>query len=819
MSANLVFSAEEIGVASDRLRHFAAAILEGELLYEIRPVPHAPGGSIWAKPEDFITHVPQLMEWNRRGSNPYFSINPRNHIGATKGEQSSPGSVVVADFDSNISLDALREKLCSACLPAPTAIVSTSANHWHVYWRLEERLPDLTTHKRMQRGLADLLGTCPNVCSHQQVMRLPGPFCNVKADRPEKPRVQLVECDPNRMYSASEFPLAEPTPILPVVPLEQLPIAIGKKSLSDASLALITNGQCFADKGRRHSIFDAARDMCARGWELAEATTVLVGTAQRLGLEPDDVADIPRQVRNAFSKPASPGYAASETARIEFTTSENGSEDDYSEELEALPLPLPPALPTRPEIALSHGVIGDFMRRVEYETEAHPAALAATLLVALGNLIGRGPYTLVSRTRHYVNLFVAIVGNTGAGRKGTGSDVVADCLRLADSHWAERCQSPNLVSGEGVIDALRDRVEKVVPKKDGAPGAVDTVVIDPGVQDKRLLITCAELVSAFKAGNRENSVLSQTLREAWDGKTLRTMAKNAARVATDPHLSIVGHATRQELIKVVRESDIFGGTYNRFLFILSERARLLPHGGNLDDLGTIPQRIADIVSFARSVDRMQRSAAADRLWESVYEELTTPKGSALTAAVLSRGEAQALRLSMLMALSARRSVIDEEDLLAALDLWRYSAASARTIFGGPADGLSTRLLEMIAAEPGISRSKLHRRLGWRVPAVEFVAVLARLRAERLVRCEAVRTNGRLIERWHLVAAKAATGHRDANDARPWAESCGTLTESRVSHLDRANPGATTSPQVRVNDAKPAKPDVATQLVPPGRYAI
>ncbi|MFM8414229.1 MAG: hypothetical protein ACKOCX_05840, partial [Planctomycetota bacterium] len=105
-----------------------------------------------------------------------------------------------------------------------------------------------------------------------------------------------------------------------------------------------------------------------------------------------------------------------------------------------------------------------------------------------------------------------------------------------------------------------------MPKKGGGPDEFETVVVDPGVEDKRLLITCAELVSAFKAGNRENSVLSQTLREAWDGKTLRTMAKNAARTATDPHLSIIGHATRHELVKVARESDIFGGTYNRFLF-------------------------------------------------------------------------------------------------------------------------------------------------------------------------------------------------------------------------------------------------------------
>jgi hypothetical protein len=272
-------------------------------------------------------------------------------------------------------------------------------------------------------------------------------------------------------------------------------------------------------------------------------------------------------------------------------------------------------------------VIGTFLQRVEHETEAHPVALAGTLLAAIGNCIGRGPHAIVGRTYHFTNLFVAIVGNTGTGRKGTGGDIVTDCMKPADPEWAQWCQSPNLVSGEGVIEALRDPIIKMIAKKGAGPDDFEPTTVDPGVVDKRLLITSSELASALKAANRENSILSQTIREAWDGKTLRTMAKNCARTATDPHLSIVGHVTRQELVKVARESDIFGGTYNRFLFLLSDRARLLPHGGDLDDLGTVPARLADAIAFARGVGRVQRSAAADRLWESVYAELTTPVGS------------------------------------------------------------------------------------------------------------------------------------------------------------------------------------------------
>ena len=750
MLEGLNFTADEIEVEVERLRHLLDAVLEPGQLYEIRPVPFVSGGSIWTTPEEIPDHVPTLMGWNRLKSNPYFSLNIRQFRGATKGIDSSAGSLIVADFDSGIGLDVVREKLKAAGLPEPTAIVCTSPDHWHVYWRLSERLPDLSRFKRLQRGLAEALGSCPNVHSHQQVMRLAGPFCNVKPERPAMPRVRIVECDPNRIHDVDLFPMAAEDPVFEAVPLEQLAIAVEKNSLSDNARQLVQHGTPFPDKGRRASIFEAARDMHGRGWTLADATAVLVAVGQKLKLEPDNLADVPRQVKNAFSTPASPGYAAGETATIDFATSGPtavADDDEYDEALESIPLPEPPAMPPRPSLLLSHGVVGDFMARVEMETEAHPVALASTLLVAIGNIIGRGPHFMVGRTPHHVNLFLAVVGNTSSGRKGTGLDIIRDCVRLADPHWAEFCQSPNLVSGEGVIDALRDRVTKLMAVKGGGPDEFEEVVLDPGVQDKRLLISAAELVGAFKAGNRENSTLSQTLREGWDGKTLRTMAKNCARTATDPHLSIIGHATRHELLKVVREADVFGGSMNRFLWVLSQRARLLPFGGDLDDLGTVPQRIDDVITFARTVGRMWRSPEADRLWASVYGELTTATGSDLVAAVLSRGEAQTLRLSMLLALAAGRDVIEAEDLAAALDLWRYSAASARAIFAGVHDRLFSRLVELIQAEPGITRTRLHKKAGWRIGSEDLVSGLARVRAAGAARCDTVKTGGRDAEAW------------------------------------------------------------------------
>jgi len=755
MADDITFTNEEREIATEQMNHFLALLGEDDL-HEIRPVPYASPGSFWAMPRDFVRLVPTLMEMNRAGVNPYFSVNPRREKGCTKGADSLPGFLLVADFDEGITLEAAKARIVAKGLPPATAIVSTSPDHWHAYWRLEARLADLPTFKRHQQALADILGTCQAVTSFQQVMRLPGPFCNVKPDRPSHPRVRLVECDPNRIYPASLFPLADAEPPIPTVPLEELAIVIEKGSLSDAARALIERGETINGKGRRASIFEVARDMHGRAWEMQAATTVLSAVGAKLGLEPDDVADIPRQVKNAFATPATPGYAAAEAATIDFEASgpreavaDEGEE--YLEDLEAMPLPELPQLPPRPDLFLRHGVIGHFMRIVEPETEAHPVALGAALVAAVGNCIGRGPFTMVGRTPHRANLFVCVTGNTASARKGTGADIIADCMKPADEYWATYCQSPNLVSGEGVIDALRDRVVKLVPKKGGPPDDFEEVVVDPGVDDKRLLITCSELAAVLKAASRECNTLSQILRELWDGKTCRTLAKNCARTATDPHLSIVAHVTRQELLRVAKASDIFGGLMNRFVFVLSERVRLLPHGGNLDDLGAIPSRIADTIDHGRTVGRMSRSPAADRLWETAYPELTTPTGSELLVAILRRGDAQVLRLSMLTALVAGRAVIEEDDVAAALDLWRYSAASATAIFGGVEDALFNRVAEAIAATPGITRSRLHERLGWKLGSAQLVETLGRVQAAGAARCDKEKTAGRPVERWYPVS--------------------------------------------------------------------
>lgn len=434
--------------------------------------------------------------------------------------------------------------------------------------------------------------------------------------------------------------------------------------------------------------------------------------------------------------------AGRETAQTALVVDAGG--DHYDDELESITIRTS-SWPSRPEAMLSHGVVGELLRRVEQETEADAVALATTFLVALGSVIGRDPHAVVDGTRHGINLFAAIIGGTSEGRKGTSLGIVRAVMRDVDADWVRDCRTPNLTSGEGLIDRVRDDVWRVgVDKKTGQP---EQVLVEHGVEDKRLLCEIAELAGTMRAGRSERSTLFQVMREAWDGHDLATLTKNSRRTATEPHVSIVAHVTPEELQKLQTDADIYGGSWNRFLWIASKRARLRPHGGDFDDLTEIQASVRSVVASARNVGRMRRTPAADRLWEAEYYRRADLRAGGVVGAIIGRAEPQLLRLSMLAAICRGESVVDVPDLAAAIALWQYCEETVRMLFAGCEDPLVARIIDAVRAEPGISRSALHRQTAKSMPASRFVAVLEKAVATGAIESERIETAGRPREVW------------------------------------------------------------------------
>jgi hypothetical protein len=323
-------------------------------------------------------------------------------------------------------------------------------------------------------------------------------------------------------------------------------------------------------------------------------------------------------------------------------------------------------------------------------SEAHPAAVAAQALVAFGNVVGRDTFTYVSETRHGANEFLLVVGPTAIGRKGDARALAHAPLEDVDAAWFANI-SGGLSSGEGLIHAVRDPVT--------AMRKGEEVEVDPGVPDKRLLCVESEFSGVLKHFRREANVLSNTLREAWDGKSpLRTLTKTSPTRATDAHISVIGHATPADLRAYLTDLDVANGVANRFLIVASSRLRLVPSPPRLrNDLRLrIGDQLRTAVAAARGRGYVPRTARAEALYNELYPQLSKERPG-LRGALLARGPAHVTRLSLLFALLAEAEAIDTEHLTSAVAWWTYCAASVDIVFGSrtgddAADRIQTELL-------------------------------------------------------------------------------------------------------------------------------
>ena len=191
--------------------------------------------------------------------------------------------------------------------------------------------------------------------------------------------------------------------------------------------------------------------------------------------------------------------------------------------------------------AAYYGPAGDVVRTIEPHTEADPVAILIQFLVVFGNMIGNAPHYIIESDRHPANLFITLVGVSSKGRKGTAAGRVRAVAKLADGTWASECTAGGLSSGEGLINAVRNPI-----KKWNAKEKVEEVV-DPGVSDKRLMVTEPEFAGALTVMERHGNTLSPVIRNAWDGLRLQTLTKNSPLKADGTHISIVGHITETEL--------------------------------------------------------------------------------------------------------------------------------------------------------------------------------------------------------------------------------------------------------------------------------
>jgi len=418
--------------------------------------------------------------------------------------------------------------------------------------------------------------------------------------------------------------------------------------------------------------------------------------------------------------------------------------------------PTPTPMPERPwpvmDPAAYHGLAGKVVELYAPHTEADRNALLLHFLAFYGNAIDRKVFQWIDGNKHHGNIFILIAGDSGISRKGTAAARMREFIRLVDPIWVDECIKGGASSGEGIIFNIRDAITKT--KESG-----EVVVVDEGVDDKRLLLLETEFGSVLTVMKREQNILSHILRQAWDSGVLQTLVKNNPNRCVEPHVSLVGHVTIEELRHQLDQISMANGLCNRLLIACTRRAQLLPFGSSPDqtEVATLASEVK--IAFHRvylvnkELTMVQPDARA--LWDRIYSELHHNSKPGLAGAIVARSDAQTKRLAALYALLDGVDDIRVEHLTAARAVTKFCEASADFIFGDTVgERTADEIQRSLRASGSMTRTDIYRAFACNVSSAKIGAALAMLerlgRARREMRPPPPGTKGRPTEFWVAV---------------------------------------------------------------------
>lgn len=434
--------------------------------------------------------------------------------------------------------------------------------------------------------------------------------------------------------------------------------------------------------------------------------------------------------------------------------------DDDSDPVDSssgLTRPSDSAWPLFDDAAL-HGLAGEVVRLIEPHTEADPVALLVSFLSEYGAMLNRGPHLILDGSYHPLLFWPVIVGQSSKSRKGTAGRRIETLLNLAEESWTRGECKGTLSSGEGLAFAVRDpRYEDQPLKEKGRPtGESVTVCVDAGMEDKRLFLVQSEFGAVLKIMAREGNSLSGVLRDAWDGLTLAPMTKANRVRATNPHIGIVAHVTKDELLRNLTDTETVNGFGNRFVWFAVRRSKELPFPSAPaeSDLSALAREIRKMLPISRACGELSLSQSARDFWVERYHDLSADRPG-MAGSLLGRAEAQVMRLAGLYTVLDGHSAITPVHLSAALALWQYAEISTRMIFGDSlGDPVADAMLKAIRARGDMTDSDISDLFKRHRTATELERAKGVLIQAGLSHCVTIETEGRPRIIWRPGAKKA-----------------------------------------------------------------
>lgn len=362
-------------------------------------------------------------------------------------------------------------------------------------------------------------------------------------------------------------------------------------------------------------------------------------------------------------------------------------------------------LPTLPEAAL-YGVLRSIVDAATERSEATRTGVAAAVLANFAARFGGALGIDIGDDRRTLNLFMLVVGPTGVGRKGTSAALARILFDELDKRLAWGWTDPDIAdvlslhpvpplhtvtgvsSGQGLIEAVRD---------DGHYKDRGREHFVAGREDKRLLVDLSEFSSVLRMFQQEGNILSQVLRDAYDGRPLEALSRTNPLKATGAHVCVLGHITMHEFRRLTtedrRSSEATNGLLNRFLICFSVRDKLEPNPQPVPDdvrarlVSTLQDNVQALFGTrpadhrSRRVVVMRLTEGARALWNDEYRRLAEMQfDSPIVAAVLSRRDAHVLVLSALLAALNGEHAVGVEALRAGIAWVHYMATTTTRVF-------------------------------------------------------------------------------------------------------------------------------------------
>lgn len=330
-----------------------------------------------------------------------------------------------------------------------------------------------------------------------------------------------------------------------------------------------------------------------------------------------------------------------------------------------------------PPLAQTYGgLLGECTEYLLDGTDASPVAVLASLVAFCGALMPAYGYW---HGQHTSSPFLALIGRSGVGRKGTAMYRARDALGFAlGMDTVNRVRFDGLASGEALVKALLDRSQQTF----GVPTGI---------------VFEEEYATFLAASGREGSNLDSRMRAAFDGKQLAHRKVGETLYVAEPYyLSGLVAITPTELQAKVTKASFKNGSGNRWLWLPVQRRPLRVVSSEPIFPADLSEPLIEAhrASFKTPI-RIDPGPGVDDLL-SEYDDFLRAESVGLAADMTSRFGVIAFRIGLVYASTERASVVTRGHVERAIGLTEYARAGLPYAFGDAlGDDSATHLLRML----------------------------------------------------------------------------------------------------------------------------